>query len=59
MNDKIINLRRVKKNLAKAASTLLAENNRVKFGRTKGEKSRVAAEKLLASQKLDGHKRRS
>ena len=59
MNDKIVNLRRVKKSLAKAASTLLAKNNRLKFGRTKGEKSRVVAEELLASQKFDGHKRRS
>ena len=57
MNAEIINLRRAKKNLAHAESEKQAEANRVKFGRTKIEKSITAIENNRAIKTLDGKKR--
>lgn len=57
MNAEIINLRRVKKKLARAASEKNADANRVKFGRSKLENSTAKIEQLRASATLDGKKR--
>ena len=57
MNAEIINLRRVKKNLARAEIEKQAEANRGKFGRSKAEKSITKIENNRASTTLDGKKR--
>ena len=57
MTSEIINLRRVKKNLARAESEKQAEANRVKFGRSKIEKSITLIENNRATKTLDGKKR--
>ena len=56
MTADIINLRRVKKNLARAESEKQAEVNRVKFGRSKAEKSITSIENNRATKTLDGKK---
>jgi hypothetical protein len=53
----IINLRTARKRKARDEKAETAAQNRVVFGRTKAERDRVDAEKLLAKQKLDGHQR--
>ena len=53
----IINLRSVRKQKTRASKDDQAAQNRVLFGRTKGEKLQQAAEKALAEKKIDGHKR--
>ena len=53
----IINLRTVRKRKAREGKAETAAQNRVVFGRTKAERDRTDAEKLLAKQKLDGHQR--
>ena len=57
MTAEIINLRRVKKNLARAESEKQAEANRVKFGRSKAEKTVTTIENNRVSKNLDGKKR--
>ena len=52
----IINLRTVRKQKARAFKDDQAAQNRLLFGRTKGEKLQQAAEKALAQKKIDGHK---
>jgi len=53
----IINLRSARKAKARTEKEAAAEANRIKFGRTKAEKQKYAAEKSLADKKLDSHKR--
>ena len=53
----IINLRTARKRKAREDKADQAAQNRVVFGRTKAERDRTDAEKLLAKQKLDGHQR--
>jgi Domain of unknown function (DUF4169) len=53
----IINLRNVRKLKRREETSVAAEVNRAKFGRTKSEKQRAKAETELASKSLDGHKR--
>ena len=50
----IVNLRRVKKRLAKVRAEVDAAENRVRFGRTKGEKSADAREKVRLESAVDG-----
>ncbi len=57
MNAEIINLRRAKKNLARAESEKQADANRVKFGRSKTEKAVTASENNRSAKSLDGKKR--
>lgn len=57
MTAEIINLRRAKKNLARAESEKQAEANRVKFGRSKAEKSITKIENNRSTKTLDGKKR--
>jgi len=53
----LINLRQVRKARARTERDAAAEANRLKFGRTKGEKLKDAAEKARAANHVDGHKR--
>jgi Domain of unknown function (DUF4169) len=57
VNAEIINLRRVKKTLARKEAEQQAEANRKKFGRSKNEKSLTTAKEAQATKLLDGHKR--
>ncbi len=53
----IVNLKRVKKQKARAIRDTEAEANRAKFGQTKAEKQKSKAEAEIAARNLDGHKR--
>ena len=57
MTGDVVNLRLVRKNKARAEAEKQAEENRLKFGRSKAEKSLTAARKNLADKTLDGSKR--
>jgi Domain of unknown function (DUF4169) len=57
VNAEIINLRRVKKNNARAEADKKADANRVKFGRAKAEKTITKIEIDRATKILDGKKR--
>jgi Domain of unknown function (DUF4169) len=52
-----INLRLARKQRKRNERERLAEENRIKFGRTKGEKQKMAAENNRQKEHLDGHKR--
>ncbi|MBA5777779.1 DUF4169 family protein [Stappia sp. F7233] len=53
----IINLRQARKAKARKDSDGRAAENRVRFGRTKAEKQREAAEESIKERLLDGHRR--
>lgn len=53
----IINLRTARKARARSDKDAAAEANRLKFGRSKAEKQKSAAEKALQDKQIDGHKR--
>jgi hypothetical protein len=53
----IVNLRQARKQKARAEAARTADENRVKFGRSKSEKSRIEAETASARNFLDGHRR--
>jgi len=53
----VVNLNRARKAKAAAGKAALAAENRVKFGRTKAEKAKEAAQKSIAERLLDEHKR--
>ncbi len=57
MTGEIINLKRARKNKARAEAEKQAEENRLRFGRSKAEKSLNAAKQNLADKNLDGLKR--
>ncbi len=52
----IVNLRRARKDKARAAKDTLAADNRTRFGRTKAEKRAAEAERGRAETELDGKK---
>ncbi len=52
----IVNLRRARKGKARAEKDARAADNRVRFGRTKAEKSESEIESRRVEQKLDGKK---
>jgi hypothetical protein len=52
----VVNLRRARKERARAEAARTADANRVAFGRTKAEKSLTAAERDLTARRIDGHK---
>jgi hypothetical protein len=54
---KIVNLRAVRKSLAVAKTRAAADENAVKFGRTKGQKALEAADLARSKANLDGTKR--
>ena len=53
----ILSLSKARKAKVRAEKDATAEANRVKFGRTKAEKQKSSAEKVLSDRKIDGHKR--
>ena len=53
----IINLRRIRKQKARADKEEQAAPHRALFGRTKAEKQKQAAEKAQADKHIEGHKR--
>lgn len=53
----VINLRTARKAKARAESAKIAEANRAKFGRSKGEKGAQQAEVARINRDLDGAKR--
>lgn len=53
----IISLSKARKAKARIDKEATAEANRLKFGRTKSEKLKDAAEKASAEKHLDAHKR--
>lgn len=55
----VVNLRRVRKAKIRDGQAKQADANRLKFGRTKAEKTLTAAEQAIANKTLDGHKRDS
>ena len=52
----VVNLNQKRKAKARAAKRAQADENAVRFGRTKAEKRRDAALKAKADKDLDGHK---
>lgn len=57
MSDKPVNLNRVRKDRARAAKKARAEENSLKFGRSKAEINLDQARKSRAAQILDAHRR--
>ncbi|MCC2112346.1 MAG: DUF4169 family protein [Hyphomicrobiales bacterium] len=57
MNGDIINLRQARKRKARGDKADRAAENRVRFGRTKAEKSLDQARGEKAARDLDGHRR--
>ena len=55
----LVNLRTVRKNKQRVEDEKHADENRIKFGRTKAEKKISAALNLMSEKKLDGNKRES
>ncbi len=53
----IINFRQARKGLARKAAEQQAAENRARFGRSKAEKQRDAAEQARLRKELDGAKR--
>lgn len=52
-----INLNKARKARAKADAKTAAAENRIRFGRTRAQKSRDDAEAAKAAQTLDAHRR--
>ena len=57
MSAELINLKRVRKNRKRTEDEKRANENRIKFGRSKIETQITAGEKSRAVKALDGHKR--
>ena len=55
--SKVVNLNRFRKQKARQAAEQQAAENRVRFGRTKTEKQRDAAQDTLERQRLDALRR--
>ncbi|MGR3464233.1 DUF4169 family protein [Limimaricola sp.] len=54
---KPVNLNQFRKQKARAEKKARADVNAARFGRTKAEKARDAAEAETAAKRLDGHRR--
>lgn len=52
----IINLRRARKDRARTEREKEAEENRIRFGRTRAEKEQASREAGQAARHLDGHR---
>lgn len=52
----VVNLRRARKDRARADADRKADANRLAFGRTKSEKSLTQAERDMAGRRIDGHR---
>jgi hypothetical protein len=53
----VVNLRRVRKAKSRDDQAKVAEANRLKFGRTKAERTNSDANQSLSKRVLDAHKR--
>lgn len=53
----ILSLSKARKARARAEKDARATENRIRFGRTKAEKTRAAAEKSIAEKLIDAHRR--
>lgn len=53
----IISLKTVRKQKARAGKEAQAAQNRLLFGRTRAEKLKQEAEKVLAEKHIDGHRK--
>lgn len=56
-SDTVVNFRKAKKKIARADKEKNAEQNRVKFGRTKAQKLADKTVKDKAAKHIDDHKR--
>jgi len=56
-SDNVVNFRKAKKKIARADKEKSAEENRIKFGRTKAQKLADKAAKDKAAKHIDDHKR--
>lgn len=56
MTDKIVSFRQGKKRVSRAKADAVADENRVKFGRTKAQKLADKAAKSNLARHVDGHK---
>ena len=52
----LVNLKQIKKRIAREEADKQAETNRIRFGRTKGERSRDEQQAQRASDILDPHR---
>ena len=59
MSKTPINLNRARKDRARAAAKAEANENAVRFGRTKAQKNQDTAEAIKAARHIDDHKRGS
>ncbi|WP_417669879.1 DUF4169 family protein [Roseibium sp.] len=57
MTGEIINLRQARKRKARSEREKTAEDNRIRFGRTKAEKQLTQKTEDLAERRLDAHRR--
>jgi len=57
MTAEIVNLRKARKARDRVAKETQAEENRIKFGRTKAERERHEANMDIAVRRLESHKR--
>ena len=53
----LVNLRRARKDKARAEREKLAAENRSKFGRPKAEREADELKRAIEAQRLDGHRR--
>ena len=56
MSAEVVNLRLARKRKAREDAAQQADRQRLKFGRTKAEKTRLDAEARSAARHLDGHR---
>ena len=56
MAAEIINLRKARKDRARALADDKAAENRIRFGRSKAERDKLKAEQDLAARRIDGHR---
>lgn len=56
MSAEIVNLRQARKRKARSDREARAEDNRVKFGRTKAEKQASKQERAVLEKTVDGHR---
>ncbi len=59
MTGDVVNLRRIRKQRARAEAASSATANRVAFGRTRAEKALSEAERRQDKDRLDGHRLQS
>lgn len=56
MTAEIVNLRRARKAKARSQKEEAAAENRIRFGRTRAEKDRLAAQDELEARRIEGHR---